>query len=114
MLQSVPVYGMATIFSRFKSYRESLSAYSMKAKVYELHPELERAPDTEDTLQSLIQAAIETWHAIDERGFIEIYVIQCLIVCRQSSKQMVGTQVTKVSIANHGRRAILMANERVP
>jgi hypothetical protein len=32
-----------------------------------LHPELERALDTEDTLQSLIQAAIEAWHAINER-----------------------------------------------
>jgi transposase len=39
----------------------------MKAKIYELYPELERAPDTEDTLQSLIQAAIAAWHAIDER-----------------------------------------------
>ncbi|CAK44601.1 uncharacterized protein An03g03020 [Aspergillus niger] len=39
----------------------------MKAKIYELHPELERALDTEDTRQSLIQAAIEAWHAIDER-----------------------------------------------
>lgn len=39
----------------------------MKAKIYELHPELERAPDTEDTLQLLIQAAKEAWHAIDER-----------------------------------------------
>jgi transposase len=39
----------------------------MKAKIYELHPELERAPDTEETLQLLIKAAIEAWHAIDER-----------------------------------------------
>jgi transposase len=38
----------------------------MKGKIYELYPELERAPDTEDTLQTLIQAAIEAWHAIDE------------------------------------------------
>jgi transposase len=45
---------------------ENLWAF-MKAKIYELHPELERAPDTEDTLQSLTQAAIEAWHAIDER-----------------------------------------------
>jgi hypothetical protein len=39
----------------------------MKAKIYELHPELEKAPDTEETLQLLIQAAIEAWNAIDER-----------------------------------------------
>ena len=39
----------------------------MKAKIYELYPELERAPDTEDTCQSLIQAVIEAWHVIDER-----------------------------------------------
>ncbi|OJJ69213.1 hypothetical protein ASPBRDRAFT_131727 [Aspergillus brasiliensis CBS 101740] len=39
----------------------------IKAKIYELHPELEHASDTEDTRQSLIQAAIEAWHTIDER-----------------------------------------------
>lgn len=39
----------------------------LKAKVYELYPELERAPDTEETLQQLIEAAKEAWQAIDER-----------------------------------------------
>lgn len=39
----------------------------MKAKIYELYPELEHAPDTEDTLARLIEAAKEAWQAIDER-----------------------------------------------
>lgn len=39
----------------------------MKAKIYELYPELEHAPDNEETLQLLIQAAKEAWHLIDER-----------------------------------------------
>jgi transposase len=38
----------------------------MKAKIYELYPELEHAPD-EATLEALIQAAKEARHAIYER-----------------------------------------------
>lgn len=40
----------------------------MKAAIYERHPELERAPDTQKTLEWLIEAAKEAWHAIDERA----------------------------------------------
>jgi transposase len=36
----------------------------LKAKIYEKYPELEHAPDTEDTLDRLIEAAKEAWHAI--------------------------------------------------
>lgn len=39
----------------------------IKAKIYEKHPELERAPNTEETLQRLIEAAKEAWHDIDMR-----------------------------------------------
>jgi len=38
----------------------------MKAEIYRLYPELEHAPDTEQTLQQLINAAKEAWHAIDQ------------------------------------------------
>jgi len=38
----------------------------MKAEIYRLYPELERAPDTEETLQQLIQAAKEAWWSIDQ------------------------------------------------
>jgi transposase len=37
----------------------------MKAELYRLHPELEHAPDTEETLDALIQGAQEAWHNID-------------------------------------------------
>jgi transposase len=33
----------------------------MKAKIYDLYPELEHAPDNEDTLNALIEAAKEAW-----------------------------------------------------
>ena len=39
----------------------------MKAIIYECYPELEQAPDTQETLINLIEAAKEAWHAIDER-----------------------------------------------
>jgi transposase len=38
----------------------------MKAEIYRLHPELETASDTDDTLGRLVEAAKEAWHAIDE------------------------------------------------
>jgi hypothetical protein len=38
----------------------------MKAEIYLKYPELETAPDTEATLERLIQAAKEAWHAIDQ------------------------------------------------
>lgn len=38
----------------------------MKGIIYERHSELERAPDTEETLEYLVEAAKEAWHAIDE------------------------------------------------
>jgi transposase len=37
----------------------------VKAEIYILYPELETAPDTEATLDQLVQAAQEAWHAID-------------------------------------------------
>ena len=37
----------------------------MKAKLYRLHPELEHAPDTDETLDALIRGAQEAWHNID-------------------------------------------------
>lgn len=39
----------------------------IKAVIYERYPELERAPDTQETLDCLIKAAKEAWHATDER-----------------------------------------------
>lgn len=38
----------------------------MKQGIYKLYPELEHAPDTEETLRLLIQAAKEAWHTIDQ------------------------------------------------
>ena len=38
----------------------------MKAIIYECYPELEKAPDNEETLEHLIEAAKEAWHAINE------------------------------------------------
>jgi transposase len=37
----------------------------MKAELYRLHPELEHAPDTDETLDVLILGAQEAWHNID-------------------------------------------------
>jgi hypothetical protein len=37
----------------------------VKAEIYLLHPELEHAPDTSATLDALVAAAQEAWHAID-------------------------------------------------
>jgi transposase len=39
----------------------------MKAVIYKRYPELEYAPDTEETLIQLIEAAKESWHMIDEQ-----------------------------------------------
>lgn len=39
----------------------------MKAEIYRLYPELDKAPDTAETLQTLTQAAIEAWHVINDR-----------------------------------------------
>jgi transposase len=36
----------------------------MKAEIYRLHPELQFAADTEETLQALIGAAQEAWHNV--------------------------------------------------
>lgn len=38
----------------------------MKREIYKLYPELEFADDTEETLEALIEAAKEAWHAIDQ------------------------------------------------
>ena len=38
----------------------------LKAEIYRLYPELERAPDTAATLDLLIRAAKEAWQSIDE------------------------------------------------
>jgi hypothetical protein len=38
----------------------------MKAEMYRLHPELEHAPDTEDTKYALIKATKEAWQDIDD------------------------------------------------
>jgi hypothetical protein len=45
----------------------------MKAEIYLLHPELEFAPDNADTLNRLVAAAKEAWHAIED------YIHQSLI-----------------------------------
>jgi transposase len=37
----------------------------VKAEIYRLYPELETAPDIEATLDLLVQAAQEAWHAIN-------------------------------------------------
>ena len=39
----------------------------IKQEIYKLHPELEHAPDNEDTLHRLIAAAREAWQAIEQR-----------------------------------------------
>jgi transposase len=39
----------------------------IKAKIYELYPELGHAPDTEDILALLIKATKEAWQAINEK-----------------------------------------------
>lgn len=39
----------------------------MKAMMYKCYPELECAPDTEETLRPLIEAANESWHMVDEQ-----------------------------------------------
>jgi transposase len=38
----------------------------LKMKIYELHPELEHATNSVDTLYQLIEATKEAWHAINE------------------------------------------------
>jgi transposase len=38
----------------------------MKIEIYKLYPELEHADDTVETLEALIEAAKEAWHAIDQ------------------------------------------------
>ena len=39
----------------------------LKYKVYELYPELEYAPNNQETFNQLVEAAKEAWHLIDER-----------------------------------------------
>lgn len=39
----------------------------MKAIIYERYPELEKAPNNNETLEQSIEAAKELWHVIDER-----------------------------------------------
>lgn len=39
----------------------------MKREIYKLDPELEHAPDAEDTLIALIEAAKQAWHAIPQQ-----------------------------------------------
>ena len=38
----------------------------MKREIYKNHPELEHAPDTQETLMALVAAAQESWHNIDQ------------------------------------------------
>ena len=44
----------------------------MKQEIYKLYPELEHAPDTEETLRKLIEAAKEAWHAIDQQVLVKL------------------------------------------
>lgn len=44
----------------------------MKGIIYERFPELEKAPDNNDTLEQLIEAAKVAWHAIDERTLMHL------------------------------------------
>ena len=44
----------------------------MKQEIYKRHPELEHAPDTEETLHQLIKAAKEAWQAIDDRVRVKL------------------------------------------
>jgi transposase len=37
----------------------------MKAEIYRLYPHLEHAPDTGETLEALVRAAVEAWGNID-------------------------------------------------
>lgn len=37
----------------------------LKAKIYEIHPEIRSMPDNEDTLEFLISTAQEAWSSID-------------------------------------------------
>ena len=39
----------------------------MKSIIYECYPELEKAPNNRETLEQLVKAAKEAWHAIDDR-----------------------------------------------
>ena len=47
----------------------------MKAELYRLHPELEHAPDTDETLDALIRGAQEAWHAIDNGILYRLAII---------------------------------------
>lgn len=47
----------------------------IKQEIYRLHPELEHAPDTEETLRLLISAAKEAWQAIDQRIRVKLSTI---------------------------------------
>lgn len=38
----------------------------MKKEIYKIHPKLEHAPDTDETLHALIEAAKQAWHAISQ------------------------------------------------
>ena len=39
----------------------------LKSIIYERYPELEKVPNNRETLEQLIKAAKEPWHAIDDR-----------------------------------------------
>ena len=44
----------------------------MKKQIYRLYPELERAPDTEETRQELVKAAKEAWNTIYEQVLVKL------------------------------------------
>lgn len=44
----------------------------MKQEIYRLYPELERAPNNEDSRQFLIKAAREAWHNIREEVLVNL------------------------------------------
>ncbi|KAJ6168001.1 hypothetical protein N7497_000844 [Penicillium chrysogenum] len=44
----------------------------IKAKIYELYPELEHAPNSDDTLDLLVEAAKEAWQQIEERVLVNL------------------------------------------
>ena len=46
----------------------------MKAEIYKLHPELQFAPDTQETLRQLISAVREAWYTIEDRVLYNLSV----------------------------------------
>ena len=69
----------------------------MKSIIYECYPELEKAPNNRETLEQLVKAAKEAWHAIDDRILKHccIYMNLCLTRCKQSLLLMNGILNTK-------------------